>query len=205
MGRCVKSEINRMQRVFASHYDNFPALRQRGEVPKADLIKFNTPNMSFYFAISKIAALQQKEKKSAGIGAIAGGVLGFLVGGPIGAVAGAAIGGGGGAIVNDQSAQMRIAAKPIVRNEISSFFSSLSIKVDDEKNRIKSCYSDLIKHFADDHIRQYGSAIEQLIVRQREKISSLDDQIKNLKSAMMKLNSIQDDIELEMKMLRIQH
>lgn len=201
--QCVNTQVNNMQSVFSSHYDSFPALRPRESVPKADLIKFNTPKLSFSIAISKIEELEEKENKAAGIGAVAGGILGFLVGGPIGAAVGATLGGGGGAIANDQSAEMRLSAKPIVRNEISSFFSSLRIRVDNEMNRMKSRYSNLIENFSEDHIKRYGNAVNQLIAKHRDDMNFVDNQIKSLKSSLINLSAIQDEIEHELNILRI--
>lgn len=201
--QCVNTQVNSMQSVFSSHYDCFPTLRPRESVPKADLVKFNTPNLSFSIAISKIEELEEKENKATGIGAVVGGVLGFFVGGPVGAAVGAALGCGGGAIANDQSAKKRASAKPVVRNEISSFFSLLSIKVDDEMNRMKSHYSDLIKNFAEDHIRRYGNAVNQLMAKHSDDMKFVDNQIKSLKSTLINLNAIQDEIEHELNILRI--
>lgn len=203
--QCANAQIDRMRQVFASHYDSFPALRPTESIPKADLIRFHTPEMSFSMAMSKIEELDKKENRSAGIGAVAGGVLGFIVGGPFGAVAGALIGGGGGVVANDQTSNMRSEAKPLVRNEIASFFASLRSRVEDEKRVIMSRYSDLIRHFAEDHVRKYGKAVDQLIARQKEEIALIDRQIKSLKSTLITLNEIQCDLEQELTILKIKY
>lgn len=200
---CVDIQIAEMQRVFASHYESFPALRPRESVPTANLVKLNDCTISFSMAISKIEELDKKENQAAGAGAILGGIVGFLIGGPFGAAAGAVLGGGGGAIANDQSDAMRASAKSIVRNEIASFFSSLHIKIENEISKVKSSYSSLIKHFAEDHVRKYGKAVEQLIVKHKSEVDFIDKEIVELKMLRRNVTEIENNIEQDLAILRI--
>lgn len=201
--QCVSSEITKMQQVFTSHYDSFPTLRPQESSPKTDLIRLNTPNLTFSIAISKIEALEKEENKVIGGGAAGGAGFGFLLGGPVGALIGAGLGAILGAGAGDKSDEMRASVKPVVKNEIDSFFSSLGIKVDNEINRVKQRYIKLIKEFADDHIKQYGQAVDQLIMQHREKIKFLNKQIVSLKSTINNLGNIQDDIEQELAILKV--
>lgn len=203
--QCVDGQILKMQRGFASHYDSFPALRPKSSTLKTDLIKFNTPNMSFAIAVSKIEELAQRESQATGWGGAGGAGIGFLLGGPIGALIGGAIGAFGGAVAGDQSDEMRASAKPLVNNEISSFFASLRIKVDNEKNSIKSRYLSLLKKFAQEHISHYGVAVEELIKKHKDQIWTLDYQIKQLKSSLTTLMAIQEHLEEELALLRLQN
>lgn len=203
--QCVDAQILKMQRVFASHYDSFPALRPKSTTLKTDLIRFNTPNMSFSIAVSKIEELDKKEDQAAGWGGAAGAGLGFLIGGPFGAIIGGILGAGGGAVAGDQSDEMRASAKPLVNNEISSFFASLRIKVDNEKNSIKSRYLNLLKKFAQDHISHYGVAVEELIKKHKDQIWTLDYQIKQLKSSLTTLMAIQEHLEEDLALLRLRN
>lgn len=203
--KCVDGQILKMQRVFASHYDSFPALRPKSSTLKTDLIKFNTPNMSFAIAVAKIEELAQRESQATGWGGAGGAGIGFLLGGPIGALIGGAIGAFGGAVAGDQSDEMRASAKPLVNNEISSFFASLRIKVDNEKNSIKSRYLSLLKKFAQEHISHYGVAVEELIKKHKDQIWTLDYQIKQLKSSLTTLMAIQEHLEEELALLRLQN
>lgn len=201
--QCVNSQIAKMQRVFASHYNSFSALRPSESAPTVNLVKLNNCNISFFMAISKIEELDKKENQAAGTGAILGGIVGFLIGGPVGAAAGAVLGGGGGAIANDQSDAMRASAKSIVKDEISSFYSSLRIKINNEIDKVKSSYFDLIRHFADNHVNKYGKAVEQLILQHQANVDAIDKEIADLKMNINKLNDIENDIEQELAILKI--
>jgi predicted metal-dependent hydrolase len=77
--QCVDTQILKMQRVFASHYDSFPALRPKSSALMTDVIKFNTPNMSFAIAVSKIEELAQIESQATGWGGAGGAGIGFLL------------------------------------------------------------------------------------------------------------------------------
>lgn len=203
--QCVSAEIARMQKVFASHYDSFPALRPKESLPRMDLVRFNTPDMKFDIAISKVEALDKKENTVIGGGAAGGAGLGFLVGGPIGAAIGAFLGGIVGAAAGDKSDQMRASVKPIVNNEISSFFLSLKMKVDEEIATLRWRYVELIKGFADEHVRQYGRAVDGLIAQHRKKMVALNEQIESLKGIVTTLSDIQDEIEQELAMLKLKN
>lgn len=200
--QCVNTQVAEMRRVFESHYKSFPALRPSESIPTANLENLNNCNMSFSMAISKIEELDKKENRAAGTGAFLGGILGFLIGGPVGAAAGVVLGGGGGVIANDQSDAMRSSAKSIVKGEISSYFSSLHIKIDNEINRIKSSYSDLIRNFANDHVKKYGKAVEQLIYKHKADVNLLDKEIADLKISLRNLSCIENDIEQDLAILK---
>lgn len=200
---CVKVQIQKMSNVFTSHYSQFPSLQPTQNAPSADLVKFKTPNLNFSIAVSKIEALDSKENNAAGGGAAAGAGIGFMFGGPIGALVGGAIGMFGGIIAGDQSDEMRSSALPLVKTEISSFYSSLRIKVDREINSIKQKYFNLINAFAQDHIAKYGNAVQKLIQEHQDKITDLNEQVKNLRNALIGLQNVQDDVEHELAILKI--
>lgn len=203
--RCVDEQVIKMQRVFASHYDSFPALRPKNTTIKTNLIKFNNPNMSFSIAVSKIRELDKKEDNAAKAGAGGGAGIGFLLGGPVGAVIGAIVGSVAGSVAGSQSEQMKASAKPLVKKEISSFFSSLLDKVNNEKNSIKSRYYQLVKKFTEDHINSYGDAVENLIENRKRQIRLLDKQIKMLKISLNTLNDLHDNLEEELAVLRLKN
>ncbi|MBR5825184.1 MAG: dynamin family protein [Paludibacteraceae bacterium] len=203
--QCVDQQIVKMQNVFASHYDSFPSLRPKSSTLKTDLIRFKTPNMSFSIALSKIEELKQKENEATGWGGASGAGIGFLLGGPIGALIGGAIGAFGGAVAGDQSDQMRASTKPLVNNEISSFFTSLRIKIDNEKNDIKTRYISILKQFAQEHISHYGVTVEELIKKHENQIMSLDNQIKQLRTSLTTLVAIRENIEEELALLRLRN
>lgn len=200
---CVDEQIKKMGDVFAAHYINFPSLKPSEAAPKANLVRFKTPNMSFKIAINKVEALDSKENESAGWGAVVGGTIGFLLGGPFGAVAGAAFGAGGGVIAGDQSDKMRQSVTPLVKSEISSYFSSLHIKIEEELAGIKVKYTSLIKNFAEEHIVKYGNAVNNLIKERQSQIDSLNKQIQSLKNVVRNLQNIQEDIKQELILLKI--
>lgn len=203
--RCVANEIKRMQKVFASHYDSFPALRPSEPTPQTDLVRFNTPDMKFDFALSKVEKLDSKENNIIGGGAVGGAGLGFLVGGPLGAAVGAFIGGIVGAAAGDKSDQMRASVKPLVDNEISWFYASLRMKVDDEIGNLKQRYAKLIHDFADEHVRQYGRAVDKLVRQHQAETNKLDAQIKSLRNIVATLGDIRDTIEQELAMLKLKN
>lgn len=196
-------QISVMNEVFSSHYDSFPSLRPQKKLPQANVLKFNTPNLAFSIAVSKIDALEQEENTSAGIGAIAGGILGFIIGGPLGAAAGAAIGGGGGAIAGDKSEEMRKAAIPLVKDEISLYFVSLKAKIRKEIEQVKASCAHSLKDFINAHVSTYGDAIGELIKEHREKIDILNLQIVNLNKSISDLQEIKDEINMELSFLKI--
>lgn len=200
---CVGIQLKEMSKVFASHYSQFPSLKPTQTAPSTNLVKFKTPKLNFNIAVSKIEALDSKENKVAGGGAAAGAGVGFLVGGPIGALVGGAIGMFGGIIAGDKSDEMRDSALPLVKSEISSFYSSLRIKVDNEINIIKQQYLNLIKSFAQDHITKYGVAVQKLMQDHQATICDLNEQVKSLRNALIELQNVQDDVEHELAILRI--
>lgn len=203
VGNCVRTQLKKMSDVFASHYSQFPSLKPTQTAPSTNLVKFKTPNLNFNIAVSKIEALDSKENKAAGGGAAAGAGVGFLFGGPIGALVGGAIGMFGGIIAGDKSDEMRASALPLVKNEISSFYSSLRIRVDNEINIVKQKYLNLIKSFAQDHITKYGVAVQKLIQEHQAKIRDLNEQVKSLRNALIGLQNVQDDVEHELALLKI--
>ena len=203
--QCVDTQILKMQNVFASHYNNFPTLRPKNSTLTTNLIKFNMPNMLFAIAVSKIKELDEKESQTTKWAGAGGAGIGFLLGGPIGALIGGAIGAIGGAVAGDQSDQMRASAKPLVVNEIVSYFISLREMVENEKNAIKSRYLNLINKFAKEHISNYGSAVENLIREHKNQIDTLDKQIKQLKIALSALISIQEQLEEELALLKLKN
>lgn len=203
VGNCVRTQLQKMSDVFASHYSQFPSLKPTQTAPSTNLVKFKTPNLNFNIAVSKIEALDSKENKAAGGGAAAGAGVGFLFGGPIGALVGGTIGMVGGIIAGNKSDEMRASALPLVKNEISSFYSSLKIRVDDEINIIKQQYLNLIKSFAQDHITKYGVAVQKLMQEHQAKIRDLNEQVKSLRNALIGLQNVQDDVEHELVILKI--
>lgn len=203
VGNCIRTQLKKMSDVFASHYSQFPSLKPTQTAPSTNLVKFKTPNLNFNIAVSKIEALDSKENKAAGGGAAAGAGVGFLFGGPVGALVGGAIGMFGGIIAGDKSDEMRASALPLVKNEISSFYSSLRIKVDNEINAIKQKYFNLIKSFAQDHITKYGVAVQKLMQEHQAKIRGLNEQVKSLRNALIGLQNVQDDVEHELAILKI--
>lgn len=203
VGNCVRTQLKKMSDVFASHYSQFPSLKPTQTAPSTNLVKFKTPNLNFNIAVSKIEALDSKENKAAGGGAAAGAGVGFLFGGPIGALVGGAIGMFGGIIAGDKSDEMRASALPLVKNEISSFYSSLRIRVDNEINIIKQKYLNLLKSFAQDHITKYGVAVQKLMQEHQAKIRDLNEQVKSLRNALIGLQNVQDDVEHELAILKI--
>ena len=200
---CVENQIRKMSVEFASHYDSFPSLKPSQSPPQTDLVRFKTPNMSFDIALAKIEALDAKENKSMGWGAVLGGIVGFMIGGPFGAVGGAALGAGGGVMAGDQSDNMKASATPVVKNEIASFFTSLRVKIDNEIASVRSNYIDLVKQFAADHVTKYGGAVNTMIKNRQAQIDRLNDQIRNLKNAIENLRCIQDDISQELAYLKL--
>lgn len=203
VANCVRIQISKMSQVFSSHYSQFPKLKPNEATPTVDLIKFKTPNLNFSIAISKIEALVSKENKSVRSGAAGGAAIGALFGGPVGALIGAGIGLFGGIIAGDQSEAMRSSVIPLVKNEISSFFASVKIKVDNEISDIRTKYANLIKQFAQDHISAYGVAVQKLISEHQTKIHDLNNQITSLRNAINLLQGVQDDVEHELAILRI--
>ena len=203
MEDCVRTQISRMSQVFSSHYSQFPSLRPSELTPTVNLVHFKNPDLNFSITLSKIEKLDSKENKSAGGGAAGGAAIGALFGGPIGAFVGAGIGLFGGLLAGDQSDSMRSSAIPLVKNEISSFFSSLRIKVDNEISSIKSSNLALMKKFAHEHIVIYGNSIQELIAERQKKIHDLNNQIKSLRNAINGLQNVQDDVEHELAILKI--
>ena len=161
--------------------------------------------MKFDFALSKVEKLDSKENNIIGGGAVGGAGLGFLVGGPLGAAVGAFIGGIVGAAAGDKSDQMRASVKPLVDNEISSFYASLRMKVDDEIGNLKQRYAKLIHDFADEHVRQYGRAVDKLVRQHQAETNKLDAQIKSLRNIVATLGDIRDTIEQELAMLKLKN
>ena len=201
--RTFSQQVNVMCNVFSSHYDSFPSLRPKQNTPEANVLRFNSPNMAFSIAISKIDALEQEENTAAGVGAIAGGIIGFLFGGPVGAAVGAGIGGGGGLAAGDRSDEMRKAAIPLVKDEISSYFYSLKSKVENEICQIRNSYAKLLQDYADEHVKKYGEAIAALIIEHQEKINNLNLQIMTLKKAIFGLHNLKDEITHELAISKI--
>lgn len=109
----------------------------------------------------------------------------------------------GGIIAGDKSDEMRASALPLVKNEISSFYSSLRIRVDNEINIIKQKYLNLLKSFAQDHITKYGLAVQKLMQEHQAKIRNLNEQVKSLRNALIGLQNVQDDVEHELAILKI--
>lgn len=203
VGNCVREQTVKMSKVFSSHYNQFPALKPTESTPTINLVSINNPDLNFSIAVSKIETLESKENKAAGGGAAGLGAVGFLLGGPIGALVGAGLGAFGGLMAGDQSDSMRYSAKPLVKNEISSFFASTRIKVDNEISSIKLKYTNLIKRFAQEHITKYGTSVQKLIDEHMNKIHDLNNQIRSLRNAVNGLQNIQDDIEHELAILKI--
>lgn len=203
VGLCVRTQIETMSNVFASHYSQFPKLKPTESVPRVDFIKFKNPNLNFNIALSKIENLESIENRSVRGGVAGGTALGALFGGPVGAIVGAGIGFFGGIIAGDQSDSMRTSAIPVVKDEISSFYSALRIKIDNELKSLKSKYSDIIKKYAEEHISKYGESVQYLISQHQRKITLLNEQITSLRNTVPGLQNIQDDIEHELAILKI--
>ena len=201
--QCIDAQILKMQRVFASHYDSFPTLRPTNRALTVDLIQFRVPDMSFSIALSKIDELNDKENTTTAVATAAVAVATAFIIGPFAALVAGGLTAAGAS--GNKSDEMRASAKPLVNNEISSFFASLRIKVDNEKNSIKSRYLSLLKKFAQEHISHYGVAVEELIKMNKDQIWTLDYQIKQLKSSLTTLMAIQEHLEEELALLRLQN
>lgn len=201
--QCIDAQILKMQRVFASHYDSFPTLRPTNRALTVDLIQFRVPDMSFSIALSKIDELNDKENTTTAVATAAVAVATAFIIGPFAALVAGGLTAAGAS--GNKSDEMRALAKPLVNNEISSFFASLRIKVDNEKNSIKSRYLSLLKKFAQEHISHYGVAVEELIKKHKDQIWTLDYQIKQLKSSLTTLMAIQEHLEEELALLRLQN
>lgn len=201
--QCIDAQILKMQRVFASHYDSFPTLRPTNRALTVDLIQFRVPDMSFSIALSKIDELNDKENTTTAVATAAVAVATAFIIGPFAALVAGGLTAAGAS--GNKSDEMRASAKPLVNNEISSFFASLRIKVDNEKNSIKSRYLSLLKKFAQEHISHYGVAVEELIKKHKDQIWTLDYQIKQLKSSLTTLMAIQEHLEEELALLRLQN
>lgn len=198
----IKAQINKMTDVFASHYSQFPSLKPKENVPSINLINFERPNLRFSIALTKIEELEKVENHAAGGGAAVGAGLGFMIFGPIGAAVGAAVGGCVGLGAGDQSDEMRSSAIPIVQNEISSFYSTLKLKVKDEIQHLKLRFEVLINDFVREHILKYGNAVQKMIEEHKKKIEMMNRQITSLRQSIASLENINNEVELELTMLK---
>ena len=203
VGNSFAKQIEIMSKVFSAHYDSFPSLRPKQTAPLSNILRFNSPNMSFSIAISKIDSLEQEENTATGVGAVIGGFLGFLVGGPIGAAVGAGVGAGGGIAAGDKSDEMRAAAIPLVKNEISNYFILLKSKIEQELDSICLSLSKALNAYADEHIKKYGAAVSELIKEHEGKILFLNKQIKSLNNTILNLQNMKDEINHEIALSKI--
>ena len=197
---CVHGQISIMQRIFSSHYDKFPALRPQERLPNTDLVRIDTPYLSFSAAIQETKSLDKKENISMLGGAAAAGIIGSLLLGPIGLLAMV-----GGAMLGSKDKQIRERAVELVSPEISKYFAMLAIRLRDEIQRTKAQYRGLIQRFANDHIDKYGQAVSAMIRQHEEKKRLINNQIKGLNTTIANLGNIQGDIEHELAVLKYKH
>lgn len=199
---CVSEQLRRMSREFASHYNQFPSLRPQLQTPTVDLVRMNLPTMNFSSAAARIKSLEKEEHKSGGIGAAGCAGLGFALGGPVGALLGAGIGYFAGAIAGDKSNEMCADTQRILDDEIKSFFASTSIRIDEEKNRVRQQYRRLIADFAHQHVVEYGQAVDAILARHKKEVDELDGKIRTLAQTTRSLEHMHDDLQADLAYMK---
>lgn len=195
--------LSEMGRVFTSHYSSFPSLQPPQDTSQVTIADPGNVRIDFREAFMKISELDRQESSETVGAAAAGAGIGFLVGGPLGAVIGGGIGWFCGAGEASRSNQMKAQATPAVTNEIHACFSRVRSRIDDEVGLLRERYLSMIKDYANRHIAEYGEAVESLINEHRDKVADLDRLIKSLRNAILGLQNLRDDVELQLAMLKV--
>lgn len=198
---CAHSQIARMQQVFASHYDQFPALRPQEKMPDVDLVKIETPYVSFQSVISSTKSAVTDENIAMAGGGIAGAIIGGIILGPLGAGVGAFI----GSLFGSKDDKIRKQAVELVNPEISTYFAALKAKLRNELQRTKLQYRNMVRQFASDHLAEYGQAVTALIKKHEKDKLIINNQITGLNKTVTSLGSLQGDIEQELATLKLRH
>lgn len=198
----ISRELDKMCETFSSHYNGFPTLKPKVSAPRIDMPRLSTSGLDFHQAVNKIESLDKESDKTVGGGAVGGALLGALLG-PVGAIIGAGLGAIAGAGIGENSQEMKTSAKPLIENDITSYFSELLEKTKLEVSSFEQRCMNMVRQFADDHISRYGEAVERMILLQEEEISFTDRQIKSLRNILLNLGMIQDNIEQELAILKV--
>lgn len=195
---CAHRQVARMQQVFASHYDQFPALRPQERMPDTDLVKIETPYVSFQSVISSTKSELTNENIAMVGSGVAGAIIASLIFGPL------AIGLGGliGSLFGSKDEKIRKQAVELVTPEISSYFAALKVKLRNEIQRTKLRYRNMVRQFAGDHLATYGQAVTALIKKHENDKTLINNQIAELNKTITSLGNLQGDIEYELAILK---
>ena len=199
----LTDRLSEMGRVFTSHYSSFPSLQPHQDSLPVKIADPGKVRLYFGDAFKKISELDNKENAETAGAAAAGAGIGFLIGGPLGAVIGGGIGWFFGAGEASRSNQMKAEAIPVVTNEIHAYFSRVRCRLDEEINSLKTQYQSLINGYADRHVVEYGGAVETLVNEHRDKVAGLNRLIKSLRKAIVGLQNLRDDVEMQLAMLKV--
>ena len=115
---------------------------------------------------------------------------------------GAGIGYFAGAIAGDKSNEMCADAQRILDDEIKSFFASTSIRIDEEKNRVRQQYRRLIADFAHQHVVEYGQAVDAILARHKKEVDELDGKIRTLAQTTRSLEHMHDDLQADLAYMK---
>lgn len=199
----LSDRLSEMGKVFTSHYSSFPSLQPPHDTDAVKIADPGDVRLNFGEAFQKISELDHKESTETAGAAAAGAGIGFLVGGPLGAVIGGGIGWFFGAGESSRSNQMKAEAIPAVTNEIHAHFSRVRCRLGNEIDSLRTSYLSQVNGYADRHVAEYGEAVESLIKEHRDKVTDLDRLIKSLRNAIVGLQNLRDDVELQLAMLKV--
>ena len=89
-----------------------------------------------------------------------------------------------------------------MENEINAYFISFHDKVAAEILSKKKEIDGSIEKYANNHISEYGVAVEELIRQQEDKIQATECQIKTLTNQVRDLEDIENDSQMKLLMLK---
>lgn len=198
----IEKQVEVMQGAFVSHYKGFPTLAPKERVPDTSIISVSMPQISMGNAESSLTTYEQEEAKHKKGGAAAGAAIGVILGGPAGAVLGAGAGWLTGIFSGNRTDEKREALISAANSGIDSFYTSLKLKIDNAASTAITRYGQLLTKFADDHVKQYGQAVDQLRADHDAKKAEIDRQVRSLKNVILTLGNMGDDIRVELEQLK---
>lgn len=198
-----------MQEEFKLHYTLFSSLRYENKEWNLAMSQLKYPGIAFSSTNELVRKNNgiggSKTLVGVGKGAAAGAVIGSFI--PIiGTGLGAAIGGVCGFFGSDGGQDVNKKEFPKVKaameNEINAYFNSFHDKVAAEILSKKKEIDGSIEQYANNHISEYGVAVEELIKQQEDKIQATESQIKTLTNQVRDLEDIENDIQMKLLMLK---
>lgn len=206
----VENNISEIQKEFTRHYSMFPSLKRKGKELKMEINQIKFPEVAFSCTNQIVEQANSKGGGKIISGTAAGAVTGAAIGSVvpiIGTAFGSIVGGIAGFVLGGfKSDELEDKAYPSVKSsmerEIDNYFNAVKSKIKEKLSERKRQINEAINDYAQRHVKEYGNAVEELILQQEQESIIAQKNIDSLKNQIRSLEDIEQDTKYQLIRLK---